>query len=232
MKQLRKYWNNNNKRKEKLDEKKTKKDQKNKSDKNKEPEIDIDNIPKNKITERELLNNPENLDTTTSPNLDEISIIIKDLAQIESDDNEKEDNDEDNGIESEIENMENLEEMEQDFLDTKANIDIFNKKGKIINNNYNYYADNSGFLNNPKNPFIQVNKNNKEINNNDKISKNEDIVNKEKNITNLNNSENETKRKLKKNPNKLDKANAKAINIKDIKLDEINICRREFQFKQ
>ena len=119
--------------------------------------------------------------------------------------------------------MKNLEEMEKDFLDTKSNMDIFNKKGKIINNNYNYYVENSGFINNPKNPFIQGNKNNKEKNNKDKISKNEDIASKEKNITNLNNSENETKRKLKKNPNKLDKANAKAINIKDIKLDEINI---------
>ena len=92
--------------------------------------------------------------------------------------------------------MKNLEEMEKDFLDTKSNMDIFNKKGKIINNNYNYYVENSGFINNPKNPFIQGNKNNKEKNNKDKISKNEDIASKEKNITNLNNSENKTLKTL------------------------------------
>ena len=50
---------------------------------------------------------------------------------------------------------ENLEEIEQDFLDTKDVKDFLNEQGKINNDKYNYYTNEEGFLNNPANPFIQ-----------------------------------------------------------------------------
>ena len=82
-------------------------------------------------------------------NLDETSELLIELGKLNGDKFDFNEGVEEKEYQSEEEDNNDLEEIIEDFIDTKDFNDILNSKGKFINSNYNYYTNESGMLNNP-----------------------------------------------------------------------------------